>query len=568
MKHSSIIWDKTNIGENYPGTTTPLTYSFIRMAYANVYPEFLHMIGVEKETLDENVLIFNDLIGYVDGQVFYNISNWYEMLKLLPGYRYNKEFFEVMLNPTETHKEKHKQPISFKFLWGNRKIIYRFSIALLFIGPYYRKFDEEFSRHLANYNAADPRSLDVVAFTDFFRKLQQKFFTTWRYTILNDFRVMIYYGLFSKIVKRYLPSHENAILTSLYGVHSKPESVVLLKALIAIAYEITSDQSLQKLFRNESSQTILSKLKSKKYRHINSNIQSYIDKFGTRSFNELKLEEEDFIHNNELFIDLLRQYSHYVPKDLKKLQRQFARGGNSNLSSYTKNLPWHIRPIYSYITNETLRSIHKREEYRLKRSKVFGIAKTMIRHLSEYLLTIKEIDDKDQVYYFYLEELFDYLRFHRDKEDWKSVLNKRKKQLKDHARFLHPRRITTTGTPSITIGKVLKSTKKTNRTLSGTVTAKGTVLRTAAVVMRNLDFNQRVNGKLLVTEATDPGWTVLFPLIKGIIIEKGGMLSHASIVAREIGIPCMIIPEATNLIQTGDVVSLDTNLKNVYVEKK
>jgi pyruvate,water dikinase len=47
-------------------------------------------------------------------------------------------------------------------------------------------------------------------------------------------------------------------------------------------------------------------------------------------------------------------------------------------------------------------------------------------------------------------------------------------------------------------------------------------------------------GDILVTRQTDPGWATVFPLIAGLVMERGGMLSHGAIIAREFGIPSIV----------------------------
>jgi len=43
-----------------------------------------------------------------------------------------------------------------------------------------------------------------------------------------------------------------------------------------------------------------------------------------------------------------------------------------------------------------------------------------------------------------------------------------------------------------------------------------------------------------VATCTDPSWVTLFPSAAGILVERGSMLSHSAIVAREMGIPCIV----------------------------
>jgi pyruvate,water dikinase len=73
-------------------------------------------------------------------------------------------------------------------------------------------------------------------------------------------------------------------------------------------------------------------------------------------------------------------------------------------------------------------------------------------------------------------------------------------------------------------------------------------------------------GDILVTRAADPGWTPVFALVGGLVLEVGGQLSHAAIVARECGLPAVVnVPGATQLIQDGQVIMVDGSQGNVYL---
>ena len=81
------------------------------------------------------------------------------------------------------------------------------------------------------------------------------------------------------------------------------------------------------------------------------------------------------------------------------------------------------------------------------------------------------------------------------------------------------------------------------------------------VVMRDPgEFASMKRGAILVTIATDPSWTPLFTLASGVIVEVGGMLSHASTIAREYGLPALAnVKNATVILKTGDRVRLDAS---------
>ncbi len=67
-----------------------------------------------------------------------------------------------------------------------------------------------------------------------------------------------------------------------------------------------------------------------------------------------------------------------------------------------------------------------------------------------------------------------------------------------------------------------------------------------------------LDGQILCTVRTDPGWAPLFPTAGGILVERGSTLSHSAVVARELGIPAVVnIPGLTKIIQNGERVIMD-----------
>jgi pyruvate,water dikinase len=65
-------------------------------------------------------------------------------------------------------------------------------------------------------------------------------------------------------------------------------------------------------------------------------------------------------------------------------------------------------------------------------------------------------------------------------------------------------------------------------------------------------------GTILVAERTDPGWVLLFPAASGLLVERGSLLSHSAIVAREMGLPAIVsLPGVTRWLKDGDTVEMD-----------
>lgn len=100
--------------------------------------------------------------------------------------------------------------------------------------------------------------------------------------------------------------------------------------------------------------------------------------------------------------------------------------------------------------------------------------------------------------------------------------------------------------------------------LQGTGASGGRVRGRARLIRSVAEAARLEPGDILVAAATDPGWTAIFPLASGLVIEVGGQLSHAAIVAREYGIPAVInLPGAMQAIRDGQVLEVDGTLGRV-----
>ena len=80
------IFDNSNIVESYPGLVSPLTYSFAQYVYARVYRSFVALVGVDAASIRASGAVFENMLGRIDGRVYYNLVNWYRALALLPGF--------------------------------------------------------------------------------------------------------------------------------------------------------------------------------------------------------------------------------------------------------------------------------------------------------------------------------------------------------------------------------------------------------------------------------------------------------------------------------------------------
>ncbi|MER7417304.1 PEP/pyruvate-binding domain-containing protein [Micromonospora peucetia] len=105
-----------------------------------------------------------------------------------------------------------------------------------------------------------------------------------------------------------------------------------------------------------------------------------------------------------------------------------------------------------------------------------------------------------------------------------------------------------------------------NTSLAGTPGSPGLAAGPARVVRGPDDFAEVRPGDVLVCRTTDPAWTPLFGVVAAVVTETGGLLSHAAIVARELGLPAVLaVPGAMTALPDGATVEVDGSTGRVVL---
>jgi pyruvate,water dikinase len=103
--------------------------------------------------------------------------------------------------------------------------------------------------------------------------------------------------------------------------------------------------------------------------------------------------------------------------------------------------------------------------------------------------------------------------------------------------------------------------------LTGAAGSGGTATGRARVILDASDPAGLEPGDILVAPQTDPSWVPLFVPAAGVVVNVGAMGSHAMIVSRELGVPCVAsVADATEIIPDGATVTIDGNAGTVTID--
>ena len=120
--------------------------------------------------------------------------------------------------------------------------------------------------------------------------------------------------------------------------------------------------------------------------------------------------------------------------------------------------------------------------------------------------------------------------------------------------------------PPFLIGDVAPDDATEGLRLQGLGISAGVITGPVRILRSLAEADRLKAGEILVTQATDPGWTPLFLSAAGLVMEMGGLLSHGAVVAREYGLPAVVnISAATSRLSDGQIITVDGSRGVVWV---
>jgi pyruvate,water dikinase len=221
-----------------------------------------------------------------------------------------------------------------------------------------------------------------------------------------------------------------------------------------------------------------------------------------------------------------------------------------------------VAPFFA-VVEQARRVVQGRENTRFERTRAFGVIRRLFAAMGARLAEAGALADPRDVFYLTTEEIFAWLDGHAVSGDLRPLVAARRAEF-DAYRLLPdpPHRFATRGPPALSALEPCARPGPPppagpDGVLRGTGCCPG-IVRAEVRVVRDPRQPGDLAGRILVAEQTDPGWTLLFPAAAGVLVERGSILSHAALVARELGVPCIVgIARLLSTLRDGEVVEMN-----------
>lgn len=560
-----ILWDNSNIIESYPGVTTPLTFSFIIKMYESVYIQLCRLLGVSEADLTKNAGIFANMLGLINGRVYYNLLSWYKALALLPGYHLNAEFMEKMMGVKERFELKDLPKRS---KWTERArvlIMIKSMISNLRALPKMRvTFQADFQKVMDEFNQIPLHEKDSHELMELILRFEQTLLKKWKAPLVNDFYAMIYFGFTQKFAEKYkLPEGiHNQLLSSAGDIIS----VEPIHQIEKIVDKISKHWNWVEFIVKATPEEILKAFETdRNFENVLKEFNIYIDKFGDRTVGELKLETITYRQDPAMFAALIQSHVRYQanysstndPSYGQPSHKDLRKQGEDIIKETFRDKPIKRR-IFNYVLGKTREMVSARENLRFERTRGFGKIRELFLAIGNQFYGEGIIKHPRDIFYLTQEEIFDYIKGTSVTPEIADLIEFRKVKYQGYESQNTSERIRTFGNV-YHANSFIQETKSSleGADLKGIGCCPGIVRAKVRIVKDPREVSD-LNGDILVTSSTDPGWVMLFPTASGILVERGSLLSHSAIVSRELGKPCIVgITNLLNQLNTGDFVEMN-----------
>ena len=393
-------------------------------------------------------------------------------------------------------------------------------------------------------------------------ELERRFLSNWKAPIINDYLCMIHFGLLKKLVGLWMPQHGEGFQNDLLCGDGNLESAQPTREVIRLARIADQDKELKDLILNTNSNELHEKLRQSKYDDFYADIESYIDKFGFRCMSEMKLEQRDLTHNpHSLFTFIKNHLNNEIPsiEDLEKREKEVRAEAEKKAYSSVSGIK---KIIFKWSLKHARKAVRNRENTRFCRTRVYGIVRKMFYAIGANYANRGIINKEEDIFYLSLPELLGSVEGFCTALDFKGLVELRRKEYDrfeeiDPAPRFHTRGPVYWQNNHMPPEEEIDLTDVPDGCLKGIPCCAGIIEGEAKLIM-SPDDDLSLNGEILVTMRTDPGWVPLFPSAKALLVERGGLLSHSAIVAREMGIPTIVsIKGLTQKIKTGDKLRMN-----------
>jgi pyruvate,water dikinase len=550
------VWSDWNVGETLPRPLTPFSRSWWKHA---CIPHIVSLLsGIP---LSSPLITWLAPIDFINGRLFINMN----AAILAPG-------IHLLVDSMDARTGKTVKQLKEKGVLTPRRLPWPFWKVMREVIPGVLLVLLRFSRGFAPRKGL--KSLREAG-EEFIRKKDVRLLTNRE--LLYEMKIFdhpgslrLQYGLYLQgvAVAVYVAAgfvfrgHENALNLLGSGIPDNPTTQIsiaideLTEAAVPVSEifmePLTDDQLFEKLKTTEEGGRWLNRF------------SDFILYYGFRGPYEFDVCAIRWSEDPSMIIDLIRSGLKQPKKErVRDRMKRLAKERRQAIEQAMADSPHWRRLLMRIFARLVEMYMPLREAPKHYTMAAFHRIQKAVRELGRRLAASNAIDQPEDVYYLTSNEIEGLVNDGYDFSECRETIQRRKEQMEKFLAEPASHVVRSDGVPVLYDSPEYQTTE--DGVLKGTGVSSGTATGKVCV-LNEPDPKAMTDGDVIVVKYADPGWTPLFPRSCAVIMEIGGLMCHAAIVAREIGIPAVFgIPYAAQILENGIEVTVDGNSGTVSI---
>ncbi len=558
----TLLWTRAYGDEYWADVTSPLFFSLLGAYLTDIVNhEGARIMGYKSLTDGE-------LIRVHKGHVYFSSAVLEEVFTYNPKFSRTKELLNYFPEADQARIANADTKLLRRLLAELRIAILDHDGMITKTDKAYRKWAARFLDDMRRFDALDLRALDDGQLRAEFDSMEK--------SLLKHYR-LIRYGMVTHsigmnlMLKRWLTDWMDDRSGALYSklISGLPDNRTIQTniALAKLARLAKEDGDVSRPLTTLSSGEFLVRMRNDKgLDAYASAFDSFISEYGHRSHTR-EIFFPRWKDDPTLVVDVIRSLVGSSRLDLEELERRKIAErleAERDILGRVSRLRWGFgkKVIFKTVLKYAQIYLVFRENQR------FYLDHQILRQrrlFMEYGRRLHErglLSDPTDVFFLSKEEVFD-AAGGRARGDIKALTGSRRKEFETYRNILPPKFLRGDREFDDTVSRQGNSLR-----ITGTSASPGIVTGTVRVVESIEQLSELLEGEILVTLNTDPGWTAVFSKLGGLVTETGGILSHGAVVSREYGIPAVTaVMGATKMLRTGQRITLDGNEGTISLQE-
>ncbi|MEU4221429.1 PEP/pyruvate-binding domain-containing protein [Actinoplanes sp. NPDC026623] len=555
-----VPWTNHNLTESFPGLTSALTYSQACVFYEMGFTDFYRRMGVSAASLRRDRHHLRRMIGYLDGRVYYRLDAWFALHGRIPGFDLMRPLWERSLGLTERTgmpRERTGRP------WP-RVLRAAPRLALLLA-----RQPRETAAFLRWWDAfvADSASLDgqtadelIVRYRHMWAEAERR----WGTTMVNSYFGLAVMAVAGVLLGRWTRDGA-ALLPQLVSGGRANRTLAGVRSAIALAELVDGRASLRRAVLQQPEREAWDDIAAGRHgADVAEAFARHLARYGDRALHDLKLEVATPRQRPWMILSTLRPF---VTQGLTVAgseadERRAAAEARRTLRESCPNPA--RRAVIGVLVASLRFFVRAREDTRFCRSQLYGISRDVLWRLADRLVAAGLLDEAGDVAHLRVEEVLGAFDGTLPDAGLRELALRRKAELAAAADrpglpayFTTPAGVPVAG-PVPRPDAAAAATVAGDGVLRGLASSNGRVRGRARVLLDAAVAPETCADRILVARETDPGWLPLMMVARGMVVERGSLVSHTAITGRLLGIPTVVaVAGAATLIPDGAPVEID-----------